>query len=143
MTIMFLGDLKKLKKCVARTSVAGQWRKIEHHQVQFRTDDGAILNWWDSTGTITFQGRKLAVEKLKVPFMRVARRKDLLKGKRDTDEEIADLRRQLEGALADIANLKEALTELAPHWGDSRNYSPQAGPKFATPLEPKSRISIV
>ena len=142
MTIMFLGDLKKLKKCVSKTGIGGQWRKIPNHQVQFRTDDGAILNWWE-TGTITFQGQKLAVEKLKTPFVRVARRKDLLKGKRDTDEEIADLRRQLDGALADIANLKEALTELAPHWDDSRNYSPQAGPKFATPLDPKSRISIV
>jgi hypothetical protein len=107
MTIMFLGDLKKLEKCVLRTGVAGHWQKIPNHQVQFRTDDGAILNWWE-TGTIVLQGSKRAIEKLKTPFMRVAKRKGLLKGKRDTDEEIADLRRQLKGALADIANLKEA-----------------------------------
>jgi hypothetical protein len=107
MTIMFLGDLKKLKKCVSKTGISGQWRKIENHQVQFRTDDGAILNWWESTGTITFQGRKLAIEKLKTPFMRAARRKGLLQGKRDTDKEIAELRKQMD-ALIDITNLKEA-----------------------------------
>jgi hypothetical protein len=61
--------------------------------------------------------------------MRVARRKGLLKDKRDTDEEIADLRSQLQGALVDIANLKEAY-ELGRS-GDGRNYSPKAGPKFA------------
>jgi hypothetical protein len=141
MTIMFLGDLKKLKKCVALTSVDGRWRKIDHHQVQFCTDDGAILNWWESTGTITFQGRKLAVEKLKAPFMRAALRRGLLKGKRDTDEEIADLRRQLESALVDIANLEEVY-ELVRS-GDGRNYLPQAGPSFATPLDPNSRISTL
>jgi hypothetical protein len=141
MTIMFLGDLKRLNKCVSKTGVKGQWRKIENHQVQFRTDDGAILNWWESTGTITFQGRKLAVEKLKSPFMRAARRKDLLKGKRDTDEEIADMRRQLEGALVEIADLKEVY-ELVRS-GDGQNYSPQAGPSFAAPLDPKSRISTL
>ena len=126
MTIMFLGNLKKLKKCVSKTGISGEWREIKNHQVQFRTDDGAILNWWESTGTITFQGRKLAIEKLKTPFKRAAQRKGLLKGKRDTDEEIADLRRQLEGALVDIANLKEVY-ELA-RGGDGQNYSPKAGP---------------
>jgi hypothetical protein len=119
MSITFLGDLKKLKKCVSKTGISGQWRKIPNHQVQFHTDDGAVLNWWE-TGTIVFQGRKLAVQKLKIPFMRAARRKGLLKGKRDTDKEIADLRRQLEGALADILDLKEALAELARS-GDGRN----------------------
>jgi hypothetical protein len=77
MTIMFLGDLEKLKKCVARTSVTGQWRKIENHQVQFLTNDGAILNWWESTGTITFQGRKLAAEKLKTPIYASCSKKGL------------------------------------------------------------------
>jgi hypothetical protein len=105
----FLGDFKKLEKCVSKTVIIGQWREIPNHQVQYRTDEDAIPNWWESTGTVAFQGPKLAVKKLKMAFVRIAREMDLLKGERDTDEEIADLRSQLEGILVDIANLKEAL----------------------------------
>jgi hypothetical protein len=107
MTITFLGDFNKLEKCVLRTGVPGKWREIPHHQVQYRTDDDAILNWWESTGTVAFQGPKLAIEKLKKPFVRAARKKGLLKGKRDTDEEIGDLNRQLQGAVTEITKLKK------------------------------------
>jgi hypothetical protein len=92
MPIMFLGGLKKLEKCVLRTGIAGQWRKIENHQVQFRTNDGAILNWWESSGTITFQGQEQAIPKLKRAFVKVATKKGLLEGERKPDDEITDLR---------------------------------------------------
>jgi hypothetical protein len=92
MKLTFWGNFKKLDKCMLRTDVTGQWREIENNQTQYCTDDGAFLNWWESSGTITFQGQKLAKEKLEKLFVRVARKKGLLKGKRDTDEEIARLR---------------------------------------------------
>ena len=45
MKLKFLGDYKKLEKCVLRTGVPGKWRELENGQKQYRTDDGAILNW--------------------------------------------------------------------------------------------------
>jgi hypothetical protein len=45
MTITFLGDFNKLKKCVLRTGISGKWRELENQQMQYRTDDGAMLNW--------------------------------------------------------------------------------------------------
>ena len=68
----FFGEYKKLRKCVSRTGVAGHWREIKGHQIQYRTDDGALLNWWESTGTLVFQGPKQAIRKLRGPFLRVA-----------------------------------------------------------------------
>ena len=112
MALTFLGDLVKLKKCVSRTGINGQWRELENHQVQYRTDDNAILNWWESTGTVAFQGRKSAVEKLKKLFVRAARGKGLLKGKQDTDEEIARLKRQVKRMRIEIAELKETVAEM-------------------------------
>ena len=47
MKLRFLGDVKKLEKCVSRTGITGEWREIPKHQVQYRTDDDAILNWWN------------------------------------------------------------------------------------------------
>ena len=47
MKLKFLGDDKKLKKCVSRTGVSGKWRELENRQMQYRTDDGAVLNWWE------------------------------------------------------------------------------------------------
>ena len=50
MTLKFLGDYLKLKKCVSRTGVTGQWRELKNGHKQFRTNTGAILNWWESIG---------------------------------------------------------------------------------------------
>jgi hypothetical protein len=109
MKLKFLGDYAKLRKCVSRTGISGQWRQIKNHQIQYRTDDGALLNWWESTGTIVFQGRKRAIRKFKGPFVRAALEKGLLENQSAADEEIADLKRQLKGAVVDIAHLKEAI----------------------------------
>src|ERR1700733_707714 len=107
MTIMFLGDLKKLKKCVLRTGVNGQWRKLEDKKMQYRTVDRAFLNWWASSGTVTFQGKEeYAIRKLREPFVRMASKKGLLEGERDASKKIADPKRQLQGALTEIAKLK-------------------------------------
>jgi hypothetical protein len=111
MKLKFLGDYAQLQKCVARTGVIGEWREIPNNQIQYRTDDGAILNWWESTGTVIFQGGELAIQKLKKPLVRTARRKGLLEGKRDTDEEIARLKRRMKFMRIDIAELKEAVAK--------------------------------
>ena len=109
MKISFLGNFRKLRKCVSKTGISGKWREIENHQMQYRTDDGVVLNWWESTGTVTFQGRKMAAREFREVFVRVALKKNLLEDESTPVDEIEDLRRQLKGALIDIAKLKEAL----------------------------------
>jgi hypothetical protein len=116
MTLNFLGDFKMLKKCVSRTEVTGQWRDFGN-QRQFCTPDGAVLNWWESTGTISFQGPKLAVLKLKGPFVRAALKKGLLADERDRGKEIADLNRQLEGALTEITRAEGSCSKELDHSG--------------------------
>ena len=63
------------------------------------------------TGTLVFQGPKQAIRKLRGPFLRVALKKGLLEDKSATDE-FDDMKKQLNGALTDIAKLKEAVVKL-------------------------------
>ncbi len=55
MTI-FLGTFDELKKKVEQTKLSGEWKHLSNEQKQFKTKNGAILNWWESKGTVTFQG---------------------------------------------------------------------------------------
>lgn len=57
MGLKFRGDYGRIRKVVSRTGYDGEWRDHKYHHKQYRTDDGAILNWWSSPGTITFGGR--------------------------------------------------------------------------------------
>ena len=66
----WLGNLAELQELVAAISTPGRWRKGEHWQ--YRTDNGAYLNFWPSTGTINFQGRSPAAEMLREKFAAVA-----------------------------------------------------------------------
>jgi hypothetical protein len=81
MPLKFLGDYTKLQKCVSRTEIDGKWREHRYGQKQFRTDDGGVLNWWEGTGTITFQGHNLAArEELTEAFIAAASAKRRLLG---------------------------------------------------------------
>lgn len=51
----FKGSFEALKIVVDATGASGEWRDQDNHH-QFRANDGAILNWWESSGTIQFQG---------------------------------------------------------------------------------------
>ena len=102
MKLKFIGDDKKLEKCVSRTAIDGQWRELENRQKQYLTDDGAVLNWSKSTGTVWFQGKELAIPKLKRAFVKVATKSGLLEAEREPDDEIADLR----GVISEVAKLK-------------------------------------
>ena len=77
MTLKFRGDYLKLKKCVSRTGATGQWRELKNGHKQFRTNTGAILNWWESTGTIQFQGPDPAM-KFERAFISAASARDRL-----------------------------------------------------------------
>jgi hypothetical protein len=106
MKLKFPGDFKKLKKCVSKTGVRGKWRELENRQKQYRTDDGAILNWSKKSGAVWFQGQKPAIPNFKRAFVKAATKNGLLEGEREPVDEIADLNRQLQGALSEIAKLK-------------------------------------
>lgn len=69
--IITCGNFKVLRYAVKRTGIPGEWTKDEN-QYQFRATGGAVLNYWKSTGTITFQGPELAAAELKAMVLRRA-----------------------------------------------------------------------
>jgi len=70
--IITCGNFKVLRYAVARTDVPGEWTKEKNGLRQFRTVNGAVLNYWKSTATISFQGRELAAAKLKAMILQRA-----------------------------------------------------------------------
>jgi hypothetical protein len=81
MQLKFLGTYAKLQGCMSRTRLDGKWRELKYGQKQYRTDDGGYLNWWEGTGTITFQGHNSAArEELTEAFIAVASAKKRLLG---------------------------------------------------------------
>jgi hypothetical protein len=58
-----LGTYAELKDKILLTGVYGEWRDLGNLK-QYRTETGAILNWWESSKTIIFQGPHLAAVNL-------------------------------------------------------------------------------
>ena len=50
------GTVEQLKSVVEMTGASGEWQDKGNGHWQFRANDGAILNWWQSSGTLSFQG---------------------------------------------------------------------------------------
>jgi len=65
------GDFDALKKIVELIGVPGRWAETQNH-CQFRTDSGAVLNYWKTTGTINFQGSERAAAELRAMLLRRA-----------------------------------------------------------------------
>ncbi|WP_341962019.1 anti-phage dCTP deaminase [Pseudomonas sp. RC10] len=61
----FNGNLIELKIKLKELIEAGEWKETNPNQHQFRTNNGAILNWYPSTGNINFQGKSASIELLK------------------------------------------------------------------------------
>ena len=53
--VKYHGEFSGLKTLVAGLDCQGEWTDDGSKKV-FRCDDGAILNWWPSTGTLQYQG---------------------------------------------------------------------------------------
>jgi len=66
------GDYKVLRFAVARTGITGHWIKGVNNKREFRADNGAVLNYWKSTGTVSFQGPELAAAKFKASVLQRA-----------------------------------------------------------------------
>ncbi len=81
MKLKFSGDYARLQKYVSKTGLAGKWRDLKYGQKQYRTDRGGVLNWWQTTGALTFQGLKVvAREELAAAFIEIASAKGRLVG---------------------------------------------------------------
>jgi hypothetical protein len=72
MRMKFRGDFDKLKECVSGTGLDGRWTKLSNGHRQFITDNGGILNWAPSTGSVWFQGEESAADNLELEFMTAA-----------------------------------------------------------------------
>jgi hypothetical protein len=66
----FPGDFDNLQQVVSVIGIRGVWRKRANHH-QYRATTGAVLNWWKSTGTITFGGPESAAKDLEAAFLSV------------------------------------------------------------------------
>jgi hypothetical protein len=119
MSLKFRGSYGKLRKCVGRTECEGVWRDLPNGQKQYRTDNGAILNWWESSGTINFQGRDPGRSFEKAIIAAVEAKGHLARkdGRQNTEtvRQGGGVRRSFERAQADIARLKwRALRKESP-----------------------------
>lgn len=57
----FSGAFEGLEGLVREIGYVGQWNDITDGK-QFKSRDGAIFNWYSSTGRLLFQGKKEAQE---------------------------------------------------------------------------------
>jgi cytidine deaminase len=55
MTLKFTGSFEELKENLG--SLGTNWDESQPNKKVFRDDDGAILNWFESTGRLQFQGK--------------------------------------------------------------------------------------
>ena len=63
----FRGSYQDLRDRVLLSGAYGMWKDKGNHK-QFRTERGAVLNWWESTKTIYFQGPNDLAEDLEQKF---------------------------------------------------------------------------
>jgi hypothetical protein len=111
MTLRFRGNYTKLKRYVSTVDPRGRWRDLEHGGKQYRTDKGAVVNWWKASGKILFQGQGSAVSKFEQAFTAIASTKGRLenedgKSPRDLERENETLRTLIADVLLENARLK-------------------------------------
>jgi predicted nucleotide-binding protein len=52
----FPGKIEELQGLIASLGIDGEWNELPNHIFHFITADGAVLNWWQKTKTVQFQG---------------------------------------------------------------------------------------
>ena len=59
MNSTYSGSLDELKAVVAACRLTGEWStNVKNRFYAFRAQTGEVLNWWPSTGTVQFQGKR-------------------------------------------------------------------------------------
>jgi hypothetical protein len=108
--LRFSGDCDELEKCVSGTGLVGSWKEIPNGHRQFITDDGGILNWAPSTGSIWFQGVESAAEDLEREFKAAAKGRIKLRCRHAEKsleaEDIGTLKKLLADALLENEKLR-------------------------------------
>jgi hypothetical protein len=75
--IKYYGSYEELQNLLALTGIGGVWRDLGN-QKQYVANTGAILNWWQSTKTVYFQGGPPATkEELKAAFFAVTSKEEV------------------------------------------------------------------
>ena len=64
MTEKYRGSFDELKVIVASTGINGEWSDDGSGKHVFRSRTGGMLNWWESKGTLSFQGTADAKKEL-------------------------------------------------------------------------------
>lgn len=83
MSLKFRGNYAKLQKYTSLIDPDGQWRSLEYGGKQYRTDNGAVLNWWERSGKMVFQGTGPAAREFEQSFKAVASAKRRLISEND------------------------------------------------------------
>jgi hypothetical protein len=92
----FQGSYADLRECVARTGFVGKWRDLRYYK-QFRNDeDDAVLNFYESTGTVNFQGPALAAKAFEAALLRATDSDGAISVMREIRQRIRELKRELE-----------------------------------------------
>src|SRR5216683_1635110 len=64
MSERFDGTFEELAQRIEKCHIGGNWEQ-DGKKRTFRSTDGGVLNWWESTGTLQIQGRAEASQKLR------------------------------------------------------------------------------
>jgi hypothetical protein len=109
MSLKFRGDYAKLKKCVARSGLDGSWKKLPNGTRQYFTDDGGVLNWHPTKGSVWFQGEDDAAEELERKFKAAAKERvgsGSLKSQKFVEEDIDTIKKLLATAIFKVEELR-------------------------------------
>jgi hypothetical protein len=115
MSLKFRGDYTILRKYVSRVDSRGSWRDLKYGGKQYRTENGAVLNWWEKSGKILFQGHGLAALEFEQGFKAIASTKGRLanastKSLEGLRKENEALRQLIANVLLESARLKKQLS---------------------------------
>ena len=84
----FPGTIGQLRQIVALAGTARAWEFMPTGYWRYCCEDGAILNWWPSTGTYNFQGPTAAANTFEWALIEVVAQRQ------NPDRALPDLRRQ-------------------------------------------------
>ena len=116
MSLKFRGDFTKVQRYVSRIDSRGHWRDLKYGGKQYRTDDGAVINWWKKSGKILFQGHGAAALNFEQEFMAIASTKGRLAGMSTKNleglwKENETLRKLIGDVLLESVRLKKQLSK--------------------------------
>lgn len=116
MSLKFRGDFTVIQKYVSRIDSRGHWRDLKYGGKQYRTNNGAVLNWWKKSGKILFQGHGTGALEFEQEFIAIASMKGRLNGKSTKDlenlrKENETLREVIADVLLQSVRLKKQLSK--------------------------------